>query len=250
MAITISEYVKAKRKEMGLTIYEFADRFHISHSLVSQYESGSKDNPSVAIAAKFCRVFGISAEDFISDFNYQVISIDDTFGTIVSLQHRINGDMNKNGSTNLNRFLSKYSDYNKITDFYIFEDNEKKGIFPRTMSLQPSAECKINGQKTCIIYFAYRSIPDNQNSTKLTFYRDYIIALSEILLHDKLPYENYILLTTDRSAFAFLKELREAYIKSQKNITVVCNQYKKYSGILTFSGNCIIQGDLEHEKKG
>ena len=250
MAITISEYVKEKRKEMGLTIYDFADRFHISHSLVSQYESGSKDSPSLAVAAKFCKVFGISAEDFISDFQYQVYTINDALGTIVSLQHRINGDMGKDGIPNLNRFLSKYSECNNIEDFHIFDDDEKSGVFPYTMATRPSAKCKLNNQSTCIIYFPYRSIPDNQRDTKLAYYKDYINTISEILLHEKLPFDFFVLLTTDRAAFSFIKELKNAYTKSQKNITVVCDQYKKYSGILIFSGERIICENTSPKKEG
>lgn len=239
--ITISEYVKEKRKEMGLTIYDFADRFHISHSLVSQYEFGSKDNPSLAIAAKFCKVFGISAEDFISDFQYQVFTINDTFETIVSLQCRIDGYPEKRNVPDLDRFLAKFSEYNTITDFRIFDDDEKNGVFPYTMATRPSAKCKLNNKNTCIIYFPYRSTPDNQRDTKLTYYKDYINAISEILLHENLPFDFFVLLTTDRAAFSFIEELKKAYIKdSRKNITVVCNQYKKYSGIMIFSGESII----------
>lgn len=236
MATTISQYVKKKRKDMGLTIYDFAARFHISHSLVSQYESGSKDNPSLAVATKFCKVFGISAEDFIANFDYKVFTINDTLGTLVSLQHRINGDMEKDGLPSLNRFFSKYSENNKITDFRIFDNEEKHGVFPNTMSTKPSATCKINGQTTCIIYFPYRSIPDNKNDTKLSYYKDYITTINELILHNKLPYENFIILTTDRLAYSFIGELKKAYIKNKKNITIVCNQYKKYSDIMVFSG--------------
>lgn len=237
MKYTISQFVKNKRKELDLTVIDFADRYGISHALVSQYESGSKDNPSVVVAAKFCRVFGISAEDFISNFKYSVSTINDTFGSIVSLQHRINGDTNKNGISNINRFISIYSEKNKWKDIKILNDIEKRSVFDDSIRITPSATCKTyKDEKICIIYFPYRSLPNNQSDTMQTYYQDYLRTISDIISHSFLPYDNYILLTSDKQAFSYIEAVKKLYIKSDKNITMVCEQYRKESKQIVITG--------------
>lgn len=70
--ILLSEYARAKRGNEGLTVREFAKKYNVSKAQVSKYECGHCDNKiSYVVAKNFCKIYDISYDDFLSNFEYQ-----------------------------------------------------------------------------------------------------------------------------------------------------------------------------------
>lgn len=66
--IKISEYVSKLRAEENLSIRKFADKHSISFRMAFRYENGEMDDPTINAASKFCATFGVSHNEFASDY--------------------------------------------------------------------------------------------------------------------------------------------------------------------------------------
>ena len=64
--MSVSENIKAKREEAGLTQSELADRVGVTKGFMSQIERGSKI-PSLILGAMIAEVCGCSVLDLLKD---------------------------------------------------------------------------------------------------------------------------------------------------------------------------------------
>ena len=59
-------YIKSRRKNIGLTQVELAEKVGLTPLTIRRYESGERE-PSFSVFVKLCEVLGMRIEDFIHE---------------------------------------------------------------------------------------------------------------------------------------------------------------------------------------
>ena len=58
-----SDIIKAKRKVLGLTQHDLADKLRVSQRYISAIEAGISDNPTLETIREFAEALGLEASD-------------------------------------------------------------------------------------------------------------------------------------------------------------------------------------------
>ena len=58
-----SDIIKAKRKALGLTQHDLADKLRVSQRYISAIEAGISDNPTLETIREFAEALGLEASD-------------------------------------------------------------------------------------------------------------------------------------------------------------------------------------------
>lgn len=74
MGSLIGDFIKEKRKKMGLSARELSRRSNVSQAYLSQIETGKNDNPSMEVLEKLAAAFHISLNEIISKGFIKVVA--------------------------------------------------------------------------------------------------------------------------------------------------------------------------------
>lgn len=73
---TIGDRIKEKRKELGLTQLELAEKLNVTDRAVSKWEQGEGD-PSIAILPELAKIFDVTLDYLMTGKQVDIISLDD-----------------------------------------------------------------------------------------------------------------------------------------------------------------------------
>ena len=193
----LSEYVKELREKSGLTANEFAKLHNVSHSQISKYESGALDSPSLVVAAKFCKNFGLSGQEFVDSIKCENPVIIDVANFTSSIEHL----MGTNYELDRNKYIETFFEYAKekhnLDKLQIMTDLH---LSINTTMLDYDACCYDKNDNDTVIYFIpYRKVQANGYTFK--YYSDFIQKLG-IIYMEKYPLQkNYLFITPSLEAY-------------------------------------------------
>lgn len=173
----MTEVIKKRRKEMGLTQQELADLLNISNKTVSRWESGIQ-LPDVALIPEIAQVLGISISD-LYEINETFVSKDDKSNELIVEQKK---------------------DRNKI----VYSANQKTVRIYRLISIVEVMFALLGGIWLCIYDVLRMSLSDESGNVRsfgyIMFYGGLILALINqiwfILYRCKNDKDNYIYLSS------------------------------------------------------
>ena len=113
-----SETIVKLRTEKGWSQQELADRLLVSRSLVSMWELGSR-KPDRFSVERMAALFGVSAEDIISDNSFAYYSREELESIEKEIEEMTESDPNENETNEyraavINSFISQLSRKNRI----------------------------------------------------------------------------------------------------------------------------------------
>lgn len=124
----LGEYLRNRRKELGLTLREVAERTGVSNSYISQIESGQRKIPSARVLGLLARAYELDAGDLMNLATGNEDAFDEEATTIDRLfQHAINDPDFKYG----NRFRGKLTTEMKRAVIEVYEDIMGKKLLRR-----------------------------------------------------------------------------------------------------------------------
>ena len=217
--ITISESVKKMRSESGLPASSFAKYHKLSRPLLAKYEKGEYDCPTPQIAANFCNIFHLEADEFMIDYrvsNKANFNEKDFYDAVCYIMYK---EEYQSYSELFNKKTSKLLGLNKGQDTYIAEYS--KGIIP--------CECIFtnkNNEKIGFFYFPYKKV--QRDNPILSAYPEFTKTITDIIFRPlKIQISktktistirSYLLVTPSKDAFkAIIEEYKDNYFRYKNN---------------------------------
>lgn len=221
---TLSEFAIAKRENTGETVREFAKSHGSSKSQINKYETGYYDTRvTPSIAKSFCKIYGVSYDKFIADFDYNdnhkvIISL----GTKEQIETRLANELPDSFSGEVcinfyNQYKNTFDLKNKNEiDYMHLKDVSFKGIF-----VERQLECvNSNNEKVIISYFLRPFLFPNK--PRSISYKYIGKAISDVSCYDSSEIydcKNFIFITPSMDVFNFYSSKK--YNKSSNNLYIV-----------------------------
>lgn len=226
--ILISEYVKAKRAEDNLSTREFAEKYKISKSNVSRYETGFFDNPSVLAATGFCNTFDIGLDEFMVDFYYTDENIEKTFTFGKHFYERFGKEIKDVPGRNvILGFYNKFKEEAGLSDLRNIDSKEDQNNRQKRIFIPHNATCKNRKNEEVWIY---RFLDAYEGKTKrplnyLYGYMDKVICNIAAYSKEELGCNNFIFLIPNKKMIRYLTESK--FKANNSNVILVYTRNNK-----------------------
>ena len=220
--VLISEYVRKLRKESGLSANEFAKQHGVSHSQIAKYEDGKLDNPSLAVASKFCKNFDMTPDEFLGKIKCDNEVINNTSNFISSVEHLMSGNYLNDFSKDVGQFFDKYKEQ---FGFTAYEKTTNKLPMDETVVVPMNGIITKGNKPILVSYFPYRKVPYDRSPFK--YYSDLNTALGSIYLNADLKKNiNFLFMTPSYEAYKYFADRNYRQISDQ-NIIIIYYKYRR-----------------------
>lgn len=240
----ISEFVKKRRAIENLTTQEFADKYGISKSNVSRYETGFFDNPSVLTASRFCSTFNVGLDEFVVDFFYTDESIEKTFTFGKHFAERFGSELiDTPGKKVITRFYNRFKEEAGLSNLENIDAKEDERNRQGRIYIPHYARCRNRNNEEVWIYRFLNSF-EGKAKRPLNYlygYLDKIICNVAAYTEEELGCNNFVFIIPNKKMITYLTESR--FKSNSSNVMLVYSRDNKSfeEPVLLFGKNFLKQ---------
>lgn len=220
----ISEYAIAKRNNEVLSTREYAKKHGGSKSQISKYESGYYDDKvSSSVAKSFCRIYDVSHDEFIANFEYNDNpKIIRDLGVKAQIETRLTNELSDtfSGDVCMN-FYRQNKDKYKLNNYKKIDYLKPLDIETNSICIERQFECNNERNEKIIISYFLRPFLFTKKP-RSTSYRYIGKAIADVSCYDSselFDCKNFIFITPSRDVFNFYSSKK--YNKSSNNLYIV-----------------------------
>ncbi len=226
----ISEFVKNKRNEEGLSVRAFAEKHRISKTYINKFELGMYDDPSLLVAKKFCSVFDIGPDEFVTDFYFTDPKIDSAFTLKKHFGERFGNEfVDTYGTVSVLKLYQQYSEIYKLSNLnYVDYDNEYKRSSGHVF-VPRSASCHNKHNEEIWLFRFLNAFEGNRGPANRTYdYLDHVVCNVAAYTREELGCANFVFIVPNKKMYNYLTERRFAQTDTSV-ILVYCKKDKNFS---------------------